>query len=86
VPQITASNAYKNGGLLIIVWDEDNTNGVFANDDPIPIFVFSPYAKKGFVSHVTADHASLLATIEDGLGLPRLGQAATAQPLVDYFK
>jgi phospholipase C len=86
VPAVTASNAYKNGGLLIIVWDEDNSNGIFSNDDPIPIFVLSPYAKKGFVSHVTADHASLLATIEDGLGLPRLGQAATAQPLVDYFK
>lgn len=86
VPAVTASNAYKNGGLLIIVWDEDDSSGVFSNDDPIPIFVISPYAKQGFVSHVTADHASLLATIEDGLNLPRLAQAATAQPLVDYFK
>jgi hypothetical protein len=86
VPAVTSSNAYKNGGLLIIVWDEDNSNGIFSNDDPIPIFVMSPYAKKGFVSHVTADHASLLATIEDGLHLPRLGQAMTATPLVDYFK
>lgn len=86
VPAITASSAYKNGGLVIFVWDEDNSSGIFSNDDPIPIFVMSPYAKKGFVSHVTADHASLLATIEDGLGLPRLALAATAKPLVDYFK
>lgn len=86
VPTITASDAYKNGGLLVVVWDEDDSSGVFSNDDPIPIYVASPYAKAGFVSHVTADHASLLATIEDGLGLPRLGQAATAKPLVDYFQ
>jgi phospholipase C len=86
IPEVTASSAYKNGGVLFIVWDEDDSNGIFSNDDPIPIFVLSPYAKTGFVSHVTADHASLLATIEDGLNLPRLGQAATAQPLVDYFK
>lgn len=86
VPTITASEAYKNGGLLVVVWDEDDSSGVFSNDDPIPIYVASPYAKTGFVSHVTADHASLLATIEDGLGLPRLGQAATAKPLVDYFQ
>ncbi|MEO8877802.1 MAG: alkaline phosphatase family protein, partial [Polyangiaceae bacterium] len=85
VPLITASNAYKNGGLVVIVWDEDDSSGVFSNDAAIPIFVLSPYAKKAFVSHVTADHASLLATIEDGLNVPRLGQAKTATPLADYF-
>ena len=86
VPQIVGSAAFKNGGLLVVVWDEDDASGVFSNDDPIPIFVMSPYAKTKFVSHVTADHYSLLATIEDGLNLPRLAQAKTAKPLVDYFK
>ena len=86
VPAIVGSSPFKKGGLLVVVWDEDNSSGVFSNDDPIPIFVMSPYAKTGFVSHVTADHYSLLATIEDGLNLPRLGQAKTATPLVDYFK
>ncbi|MGH7281713.1 MAG: alkaline phosphatase family protein [Polyangiaceae bacterium] len=86
VPQIVGSVAFKNGGLLVVVWDEDDSSGVFSNDDPIPIFVMSPYAKTNFVSHTTADHYSLLATIEDGLNLPRLAQAKTASPLVDYFK
>jgi hypothetical protein len=27
----------------------------------------------------------MLATIEDGLGLPRLGLATSAQPLSDFF-
>ena len=31
------------------------------------------------------DHYALLATIEDGLGLPRIGKAKGATPLVDYF-
>jgi hypothetical protein len=37
------------------------------------------------VSSVMANHYSLLATFEDGLGLPRLGSAVTATPLADYF-
>jgi hypothetical protein len=81
VPPILASSAYLQGGLLIIVWDEGNTA-----DDPIPIFVLSPYARQGgYASPARADHASLLATIEDGLGLPRLGVAQGATPLADYF-
>jgi hypothetical protein len=31
------------------------------------------------------DHYSLLATIEDGLALSRLGAAAQATPLTDFF-
>ena len=46
----------------------------------------SPYAKtSAFVSPVHGDHFSLLATIEDGLGLPRIGSAVAAKPLSDYF-
>jgi hypothetical protein len=48
--------------------------------------VLSPYAKSaGYVSAVKGDHYSLLATIEDGLGLPRLGSAIGKTPLADYF-
>jgi hypothetical protein len=85
VPAITALDAYTGGGLIVIVWDEDDYSGIFADDDPIPIFVLSPYAKTGYVSGAHADHYSLLATFEDGLGLPRLGHAAQATPLSDYF-
>jgi phosphatidylinositol-3-phosphatase len=91
VSAITASPDYTNGGLLVIVWDEDDgSGGITGTDDPIPIFVLSPYAKAGYVSQPKADHYSLLATIEDGLGLPRLGQASkppsgVATTLSDYF-
>jgi hypothetical protein len=85
VPGVTGRSAYKNGGLLVIVWDEDDYSGVFSDDDPIPMFVLSPYAKTGYTSSVHADHYSLLATIEDGLNLPRLANAVLADPLSDFF-
>jgi hypothetical protein len=88
VDAILASKGYTSGGLLVVVWDEDDLSGAgpLNTDNPVPIFVFSPYAKSGgYVSGVKADHYALLATFEDGLGLPRLGSAAKATPLTDYF-
>jgi phosphatidylinositol-3-phosphatase len=94
-PQVTsimASPAYTHGGLLVVVWDEDDdSGGITGTDDPIEIFVMSPYAKAGgYVSSVTANHYSLLATIEDGLDLPYLGMASSpgngiAATLSDFF-
>jgi len=85
VAAITPLDAYQEGGLIVIVWDEDDYSGVFDDDDPIPLFVLSPYAKTGYASAVRADHYSLLATVEDGLDLPRLGKAGAASPLSDFF-
>ncbi len=86
VPIIQASGAYQAGGVIFIVWDEDDYSGALSPDDPVPMYVLSPFVKQaGYVSTTHADHYSLLATIEDGLGLPRLGSAASAQPLADFF-
>ena len=85
VPTITASPAYLDDGMLIIVWDEDDLSGAITPDAPIPMFMMSPLAKTPYVSTVHADHYALLATIEDSLGLPRLGMAAQATPLADFF-
>ena len=88
---ILDSAAFKNGGLLVIVWDEDDGSGGIVppkTDDPIPIYVMSPYAKSvpgGYVSPVNGNHYSLLATIEDALNLPRMGSAVGKTPLADYF-
>jgi len=40
---------------------------------------------KPIKSATPTDHYSLLATIEDGFGLPRLANAKTAAPLFDLF-
>jgi hypothetical protein len=92
VPKILGASTYTQGGLLVIVWDEDDgSGGLTGSDDPIGIFVMSPYAKAGgYSSTVKANHYSLLATIEDGLDLPRLGMAANpganiAATLTDFF-
>jgi phosphatidylinositol-3-phosphatase len=92
VTAITTSAAYLAGGLLVVVWDEDDASGgIGGSDDPIEIFVMSLYAKAGgYVSAPKANHYSLLATIEDGLDLPRLGKAGMVKPgiadtLADYF-
>ncbi len=85
---ILNSSGYTQGGLLVIVWDEDDASGGLTGttDDPVGIWLMSPYAKTKYVSPTKADHYSLLATFEDGLGLTtRLGKAAQAQPLKDFF-
>lgn len=93
VARIMESSSYESGGLIVVVWDEDDGSGGILGDtdDPIALFVMSPYAKAGgYVSRVKANHYSLLATIEDGLGLPYLGNAANpgegmAGTLADFF-
>jgi hypothetical protein len=90
IPTILGARPWQAGGagLLIVVWDEDDLSGGItqSTDDPIPMFLISPLAKKGGYSSATQyDHYSLLATIEDSLGLPRLLNASTAQPMADFF-
>jgi hypothetical protein len=86
VPPILDSDAFKQGGLVVIVWDEDDLSGLVHPDDPIPMYLMSPFAENGGFSFPDrADHYALLATIEDGLGLPRLGKAQIATPLAGFF-
>lgn len=79
VPVILNSNAWQEGGVLFITWDEgeDSANSVLTlviHPDPLSHQSANPY-----------NHYSLLATIEDLLSLPRLGQAAHASPMTDLL-
>ncbi|HET7465556.1 MAG TPA: alkaline phosphatase family protein [Candidatus Dormibacteraeota bacterium] len=75
VPQIMATAAWQQNGVLFITWDEgeDSSNHVLT-------LVIRPggAAQQSKAYH---DHYSLLATVEDLLGVPRLGQAAKANTL-----
>ena len=52
----------------------------------VPLIVVSPYAKRGYVSHVTHDFGSILKFIEEVFNLPSLGYAdARADDLSDCF-
>jgi hypothetical protein len=80
VAQITVSNAFKTNGVLFITYDEDD----MAGDNRVLTIVVTP---KG--GHRTSSrrytHYSMLATIEDLLGVGRLGQAKTASPMSDLL-
>ncbi|MDQ2952120.1 MAG: hypothetical protein M3R54_07630, partial [Chloroflexota bacterium] len=80
VPQIVGSPSWRDG-VLFIVWDEAGAGG----SQRIPLIVVSDslLAQTTAVAH---DHYSLLATIEDLLGLPRLGAAAGARPLSELLR
>lgn len=67
VPKILASDAFKNGGVLFILFDEGSSQ----DDDP-PFMAISPNAKPGFVSHTPYDTSSFLKTVQAILGLEAL--------------
>ncbi len=77
VPLILAADAWKNNGLLLITWDEgeDSANHVLT-------LVIQPNPVERASAHAY-NHYSMLATIEDRLGLARLGRAANASPMTD---
>ena len=79
VPKILATSAWQQNGLLLITWDEgeDSANHVLTlviRPNPLVHTSSNPY-----------DHYSLLATIEDRLGVPRLGMAANANAMTDLL-
>ena len=77
VPLILATDAWRNDGLLLITWDEgdDSANHVLTLAiQPNPVERASAKAY---------NHYSLLATVEDRLGLRRLGKAAEVAAMTD---
>lgn len=71
VPKILASDAYNNGGVLFVLWDE----GSGGSDDP-PFIAVSPLAKSGFVSQADYDTSAFLKTVQGILGVEALPCAA----------
>ena len=66
------------------------SNGVQAGFDEtglrVPLIVVSPYARRGYVSHVVTDHTSITRFIEARFGLPALTHRdANAVPPFDMF-
>lgn len=82
VPRILASPAWRDGGVLFITWDEAATSdtrgccGMATGGGHVLTLVLSPGLPPGKRVSVPYNHYSLLATVEDGLGLPLLGHAA----------
>jgi hypothetical protein len=83
VPMILASNAYQQGGVLLITWDESDDD-----DQPIGMIVLSPLAKGGGYSNsLYYTHSSTLRTIQEIFNVkPFLGDAVNATDLNDLFR
>lgn len=79
VPVILNTSAWQDGGVLFITWDEGEDAGnsvltLVVRPDPLNHRSAVPY-----------NHYSLLATVEDLLGVARLGQAAQAPAMTDLI-
>ena len=74
VPQLMATDAYKHGGVIFLLWDEGS--GTPASDDP-PFIAISPNIKSGMVSMTDYDASSYLKTMEAIVGVDSLPCATT---------
>jgi phospholipase C len=89
------SSPYWSSTAIIITWDDwggwyDHVPPKITNSYEygfrVPLIVVSPFAKPGYVSHVTHDFGSILKFIEEVFQVPTLGYADTpADDLSDCF-
>ncbi len=85
IPKLLATDAYKHGGVLFLLWDEGG--GSPAADDP-PFIAISPNIAPGMVSHTDYDTSSYLKTVETVLGvapLPCAAPSETVSTMGDMF-
>ena len=75
------NSKYWDSTAIFVMWDDyggwyDHVPPPMVDYDGlgirVPLIVISPYAKKGYVSHVQYEHGSILKFIEDLFGLSRL--------------
>lgn len=78
--EIQSSPIYQNAAIIVI-WD--SSGGWYDHVPPpqvdaqglgprVPMLVISPFAKKGYISHVQMDDVSILKFIQNTFGLPSL--------------
>ena len=86
IEKIMATSAYKDGGVIFLLWDEaEGRNG--RSKTRIPMIIISPrIVSKGFTSNKPYSHKSYLATVEDILGLPRLATVTAEPSMMEFFK
>ncbi len=89
-------SSYWKSSAIFVFWDDyggwyDHVGPKLVDYDGlgfrVPLLVISPYAKKGYVSHVRYEHGSLLRFVEDRFGLAALSasDARAASPQADCF-
>lgn len=84
IPQIQASDAYKKGGAIFILFDEGSSRAPGAAA-PLATLVVSEKLASSHTVTTAFDHRSYVATVEDILGLPRLPTTATVTAMNAFF-
>ena len=86
VTKIQASDAYKNGGAIFVLFDEGTTRYLGAAADLATIVASPNLVAPNFVTNTLFDHRSYLAAVEDIFGMPRLKTTADATSMDEFFK
>ncbi len=76
LPKIMATDAYKNNGVIFLLWDEGS--GTLGPGDDPPFIVISPMAAAGTTSKVDYDTSSYLKTVQNILGVEEVPCVAAA--------
>ncbi|HET9743136.1 MAG TPA: alkaline phosphatase family protein [Terriglobales bacterium] len=83
---LLASTQFKQGGLLIIVFDEAEDSDSSHGGGRVAMIVAGPGVKHGYRSSSFYRHQNLLRTIAYWVGIdPSIGSAANARPMTEFF-
>jgi phosphatidylinositol-3-phosphatase len=85
IAPLISSPVFQNDGLLIIVFDEANTNDSTNGGGRVAMVVISPKAKAGFQSTTMYQHQSTLRLILHGLGVSTFPATASTAPEMGEF-
>jgi hypothetical protein len=85
IAPLIASPAFQKDGLLIIVFDEANTNDSTDGGGHVAGFMISTKAKQGYQSTTLYQHQSTLRLILRGLGVSSYPAAASTAPEMGGF-
>jgi phosphatidylinositol-3-phosphatase len=87
IAPLIASNTFKNGGLLIILFDESANDGTHGGGRVAWVAVSSQFSKLGYKSTTLYQHQNTLRLMLQGLGVTSYpGAAKSAADMAEFFK
>lgn len=85
LPRLLSSPQLRDG-VVFIVFDEADMGDDAGGGGHTPALAVGPAVRPGSRATAPLTHYSLLRTIEDAWGLPRLGRSASAPPIVGIWR
>ena len=86
IAPLISSPTFQKDGLLIIVFDEAETNDSTHGGGHVAAVIISPKAKQGYQSTALYQHQSMLRLILQGLGIQTYPAAASTAPdMAEFF-